>query len=34
MLLSAEVIRGKDSMFSALAFNDVAVNRGDWRRYD
>lgn len=28
MLLSAEVIRGKDSMFSALAFNDVAVNRG------
>jgi NAD+ kinase len=28
MLLSAEVIRGKDSLFSALAFNDVAVNRG------
>jgi NAD+ kinase len=28
MLLSAAVIRGKDSMFSALAFNDVAVNRG------
>ena len=28
MLLSAKVIRGKDSMFSALAFNDVAVNRG------
>jgi len=29
MLLSAEVIRGKDSLFSALAFNDVAVNRGN-----
>lgn len=28
MLLSAEVIRGKDNLFSALAFNDVAVNRG------
>jgi len=28
MLLSAEVIRGKDSLFSASAFNDVAVNRG------
>lgn len=28
MLLSADVIRGKDSLFSALAFNDVAVNRG------
>ena len=31
MLLSAEVIRGKDSSFSALAFNDVAVNRGNGR---
>ena len=31
MLLSAEVIRGKDSLFSALAFNDVAVNRGNGR---
>lgn len=31
MLLSAEVIRGKDSVFSALAFNDVAVNRGNGR---
>jgi len=28
MLLSAEVIRGKDNLFSASAFNDVAVNRG------
>ena len=31
MLISAEVIRGKDSVFSALAFNDVAVNRGNGR---
>ena len=31
MLLSAEVIRGKDSLFGALAFNDVAVNRGNGR---
>ena len=28
MLLSAEVMRGNASLFSALAFNDVAVNRG------
>tara|TARA_B100000686_G_scaffold208238_1_gene215145 strand:- start:4918 stop:5790 length:873 start_codon:yes stop_codon:yes gene_type:complete len=31
MLLAAEVIRDKDSQFSALAFNDVAVNRGNGR---